>query len=310
MWMSGVLKIWKIVACGTVLAAGSVMLTGCGGDSTEGPSLSALHRSAMKETDPGLRAKKLVGVALQQSKAGDSAGCETSLAQAIQAASEIKEPAGKAAALNSVADAMARSGNTTDAKKQLRAARSAADEVEELTARIPLLARCAEIMAQRIEDTDGALDILKEAEKFAGQIEDPADKVTAQLRIVSGFQNAKGTGDVERLGAVAVEGARGLTDPRKKADGLADAGGVMHRAGLAEQATTLFAEAESAIESIEAANSRGYALVNLANRRIAAGAKDEAAKTINAANATAEKVTDPVFREELTKKIREVQQKL
>jgi len=300
---------WTVYACFAVLF-GATQLTGCGGGSEGGPTLSSQHQAAKAEVDPGLRAKKLVAVALKQSKAGDSAGSDVSLAEAMQAASEIKDPAGKAGALNAVADAIGQSGNSADAKKQVRAARSAADEVEELPVRIPLLTRSAEILAQRIEDTDGALDILKEAEKLAGQIEDPAAKVTAQLRVVGGYHVAKGTGDVERLGAVAVEGARELTDARKKSEALADAGGVLRRAGLTEQGTTLFAEAETAAESIEDANSRGYALLNLATRRFAGGIKDDAAKTIKAAEAAAEKVTDRAMREELSKKIREIQNKL
>lgn len=306
---SSFMRAWRFATCGVVLVGGFT-LAGCGGGSTEGPSLAAQHQAAKKEVDPNLRAKKLVAVALQQLKAGDSAGSDASLAEAMQAASEMKEPAAKAGTLNSVADAIGRSGNLADAKKQLRAARGAADEVEDLPTRIPLLARSAEILAQRLEDAAGAMDILKEAEKLAGQIEDPADKVAAQLRVVGGFYVAKGTGDVERLGAVAVEGARALTEPRKKSEALADAGGVMRRAGQVAEAATLFGESESAAETIEDANSRGYALVHVATRRLTAGDKDDAAKTIKAAELTAEKVTDRAMREELTKKVREVQNKL
>lgn len=303
------LRIRRITARGAVLL-GALALVGCGGDSSQGPSLAAQHQAAKQETDPGIRARKLVSVALELSKAGDMSSCNTALAEAQQSITEVKEPAGKAAGLNLVADASARAGNTADAKKQLRAARNAADEVEDVSARIPLLARTAEILALRLEDATGAVDILKESEKLSEKLEDPPAKVAAQLRVVAGFQVAKATGDVERLGAVAVEGARGLSDERKKAEALADAGGVMQRAGLAEQAAALFAESDTTARKIEDASGRGYALLNLANRLLAAGAKDKAGETIQAAEAAAEKVSDRALREELVKKINDAKNKL
>lgn len=306
-------KVWftrcRAAVTGGALLVSGIGFTGCGGG-PERPSVNAQYDAAKKEADPSIRARRLVGVALELSKAGDMNGANTAIAEALVAVNEIKEPASKAAGLNTVGDGMGRQGNKADAKKQLRAARNAADEVEEIASRVPLLSRTAEIWAQQLEDIEGATDILKEAEKLADQVEDPVAKVTAQLRVVSAFVATKGAGDVERLGAVAVENARGLADERKKAEALADAGGVMHRGGFAEMATALFTEAEAGAEKIADPSGRGYALLNLANRRLAAGAKDDAGKSLTAAEASAEKVSDRALREELTKKIRETRNKL
>lgn len=284
--------------------------SGCGGSTPAEPSLAVQYQNAVKEADPGARARKLATLAGKQFQAGDSAGGEASLAVAVQAAEELKEADAKAGALNLVADAYGRAGNTTDAKKTLRQARSTADGVEDPAVRIPLLARCAEIHAQRLDAADDALDILKEAETTAGQMTDPAARVSAQLRILSALHLAKATGDVERLASTVFEAARAVEDRRKQADSLAEAGQIAKRIGQNDVATQLFGESFAAAEQIEDANSRGYAQLNLGGRQISAGDKEAAKKSLDAAEATSEKVADRALREGLSQKIRQARNKL
>lgn len=292
---------------GVVATLAAVAASGCGGDTSKGgASLAAQFRSASAEPDAAARARKLVALAPKQYGAGDAAGGDASLGAALAAADEVTDKLIQAGLLQQIGDLYGRQGNSFDAKKTLRRARGVADEIEDVAQRVPVLARCAESLHLRAEEPDLALEILKESEQLAGSIaENPTGKGSATLRVAAAYFAIKATADAERLAAFGAELARGIEEPRARADALSEAAAIAHRVGMKEQAGELFTESIATAAKIEDPHSRGYAQLTLSNRLHTAGDKDQAAKLLAAAEKSADDTKDRGLREGLLEKIRQ-----
>ena len=71
-----------------LIAAILAGITGCNEGSSDGPSLSEQYQQLLRQPNPDIRANKLVSLAIEQNKAGDTNGLERSLDKAADACAD------------------------------------------------------------------------------------------------------------------------------------------------------------------------------------------------------------------------------
>jgi hypothetical protein len=282
----------------------ALLALGCGGGEKPGKSLTQQFNEAMKVSDAGLRARRLVGVAEKQHKAGDLSSCTSSLAAAKEAAMSVSDAVSQANTLNLVAGGYARlDGNAEDIKSLLKESAKAIERIEDAGAKVQPLAELAAATSVHLKNKDAALSHLKSAEDAAAQIELPPNRTQAWGRIAVAYSKAAEIAEAERVMSAARSFADEQMDPRTRADCLAEIGSAWHSLKDTEQSQNAFAAAEQTAGAIEDQQSRAYALLHLAQKISKAKQKAEARKLLLAAQDVALKVKDTSIRGPLVEEI-------
>jgi hypothetical protein len=165
-------------------------------------------------------------------------------------------------------------------------------QIQDATAQVPVLADLAAATGKHLEDTSAAAGFLKTAETAAGAIELPQAKVAALAKVASAYGQTGGSGDAERVLTGALDYARSRGEPREQATCLAHVWSALVTLKRTDQAAAVLAEARQTAEGIAAAESRAYALLQLAQKCSAGGRKEIAAELLDKAQAAADQVSD------------------
>jgi hypothetical protein len=113
------------------------------------------------------------------------------------------------------------------------------------------------------------------------------------LAIAGRFQEIENTEESQRAADAALELARGIEDPRRRCETLAEAAVRLHKNGQSEAAAAVFDEAASAAGAITGNDvSRAYALLTLADKLHATGQNARAAGVLKTAEDLAFRVDD------------------
>lgn len=281
-----------------------LLAAGCGDGAAKGPSLTQEYQTAAKLSDASQRSRRLAAVAEKQQKAGDIQAAEASLSGAKEAAAAATDQASKSGALVNLAGSYARMGKSPhELQALLKDAGQAVGEIKDADAKVPALSDLAVATGNHLKDASQAADYLKTAEEAAGTIELAPAKVAALAKIAAAYGQLSMASDADRMLSGALEFARSRSDPREKATSLASVWTVLVGLKRTEQATAVLAEARQIAEAIPTDESRGYALVGIAQKCSAAGQKGVAGELLTKAQAAAEKVTDSSARRPLTDEI-------
>jgi tetratricopeptide (TPR) repeat protein len=291
-----------------VLIAGLACLTlltlGCGGGGKGEKSLTQLYQEALKVPDAVQRARRLVGVAEKQQKAGDLLGASASLSSAREAANSISDPSSKASSLTIVAGGYARvEQNPGEAKQLLKDAAKAIGAIQDADAKVPALADLAISTHQYLKDSDLAAAYLKSAEDAAASISQLRTRLMAQCRIVTAYGKVDRGADAQRLSNELLELARAQADAREKSDFLADVAGAQLQINQGQAADATLAEALKASDEIATPDSHAYALLNIARKLAAAKRKGESKQLLSKAQDQALQVKDTSVRTPLMEEI-------
>ena len=282
----------------------SIGFAGCGGGSGKaGPSLSKQYQEALKQTDASMRASKLVTIAEAQKKAGDTLGSDASLSAASEAAYSLSEPSSKANALNKVAAAYGRAGDTSTVKKLLKDTAKEIEKVPDPDIKIRTLADLASTTGLYLKNPDAAAEHLATAEKAAETIEGAQGKIAAQAKIAGAYARIERTKDAERILETVLAFARGLADPKEKAESLAAAASAQVSMKQTDAAKGTFDEAQQVAATIPADDQRGYALLHISQKLSLAGRKSDAKAALSKAQDAALKVTDSSLKAALVEEI-------
>ncbi len=291
----GVTTSWGLVLLG-------LFLTGCGG-SGSGESLHAQYERAMQIADAEARVAQLLRVADKQHAAGDAVGAEKSLVSAADAAKAIRDAGGRATALNRVGMATARMNRPYEAKDIFREVQKVLGEVEDPEVRVALLTRMGYTYAKYLDEAGEAADMLSRAEQSAQQVAYPEGRIEALLEVAYTHFGLGQEEQTRRLLDQSLADARGLEDVRKRADSLASAGATLSKMKKADEAKTIFQEAQQTAAEIPDPLSQAYAYVHLGTKLIESDLKGAAQKILETAEASADKVTDQSMRGPLMEKI-------
>jgi hypothetical protein len=157
---------------------------------------------------------------------------------------------------------------------------------------VPVLADLAAATGKHLQNAGAAAQFLKTGEEAAAAIVLPASKVASLAKIASAYGQLNLAAEADRVLAAALDFARGREDAREKATCLASAFAALEGLKQTDKAQAVLAEARQTAESIAADESRGYALLSVAQKCLAAGKKQIAGELLTQAQAAADKVTD------------------
>jgi len=295
-----------------VLLAATLFTAGCGGGSKSGgKSLFQQYKNALAEPDKESRASKLVAVAKKQRSAGDIAGAETSLADAVKAASEVEAHFGRASSYMEIAEQYGESGVTSKAKKSLREARRAIDQIEKDLTRVSALSELAVCYGLYLKNMEAARSYLGQAERSVAKLEVPADKVIGHLAIASSYHQLKLAEDSQRTIEAARTTAGSIQDTRARCDAITKVATALGQMKEKEKAKAQFDEAIEAADAIDDPVSKAHALAEVGHALSNAGVKDKAEQVLDRARKVAfDQVTDAGLQNEIFEKINKYLQSL
>ncbi|MCC7084858.1 MAG: hypothetical protein IT427_07615 [Pirellulales bacterium] len=286
--------------------------SGCGGGKSNdrgaggGISIQQLYTQAMADNNPPTRARKLVRVGEQQFRAGDMSGADTSYREAAKAIDEIKDPYLRASAETVLAGAYARSSGQTDAERLLKSAAALVANAESADNKVELLSNIAGVYAVNLRQPGNASAKLQDAEKLAGDIVAPSDRLTALAAIIRGYAKAKKTADVDRLVETAGELADGIQDPAKKADALSAFGRALVDADRKKQGVSRLAAAAEAANKIDVTYGKVYALASIAEQYAHAGDAAKARALLSECEELSKNISEIDLRADAQEKVRQV----
>lgn len=301
----------------SVLAGGFAALSGCGGGTNSSggggsgePSLTARIDAAMKRSDPAMKARDLVPLALSQQKGGDLNGAEKTMRVAAEAARSVPEVDKRAARLNSVAAGFGQISLPDEVKKLLKEVRESIDAIHEKPERIGPLAELGANYGLYGNSQASAEAALREAEEIARAIDMPLEQIRALLKVAYGWSRLKNEENTNRLMGDATELANGLEDARHKTEALADLGRTWHRMQKPTEGDQQFASAAAAATAIEEPASQAYALLYLADKRLISLQNGEAQKLVDKADELSRGIKDGSIRGQLATELDAMRRRL
>lgn len=303
---AGLVGLLTLVGCGGNGGGGG----GTSGGSSDGPSLTQQIDSALKRSDPAIKSRELVPLALKQHQGGDLNGAEKTMRMAAEAARAVPDGANKAARLNNVAAGFGQISLPDEAKAMLKEVREAIDAIHDKPERIGPLAELGANQGLYAGSQSSAEAALREAEEIARSIELPLEKLRALNKVAYGWSRIKNTENTDRLIGDAKELASGFEEQREKAESLADIARTLQRMQNSAEADKLFAEAEAAVDQIERPESQAYALVYIADKRLLGNQRAEAQKLVEKADNIARNVKDGSIRGPLQEKVDEMKRRI
>jgi hypothetical protein len=232
-------------------------------------------KEALEIEEAHHRAAKLLSLARQQFAAADREGAESTLAETEKAIGLAENTIERARLYADLATFQAQANKRTDAIRNDRLARKNAEELKEnALVHVVVMIRIA-FTASELTNEKESLAILETCEKEAAAIKDPLNRSIAWSEIArawSFFENK----DLKKLAlSNAVAAAKEAPTPRDASEALCTIAEFQTSEKEIEAATETLTQAQSFIEKISDAISRGHAQLNLAERWVRLGKADE-----------------------------------
>ncbi|MEE8451883.1 MAG: hypothetical protein V3R99_08210 [Thermoguttaceae bacterium] len=283
----------------------SLSLIGCGGPSDSSrPKLSAKQRvdRALKDPVPESRAKALVRIGYEQSKAKDEYGSEETLKLAAKASAEIPDPAIRASVWSMLAEAHQRIGNRGEARGAVQSALTAAGEVDDVESKANALARTGR--AQGVTgDVDGALKTLAEAERLAGELGDAYGEVLVLGAAASSYHKIGKPQQADRALATALERGKTIEDDLQRCQALGDVAARQHSLEIPTARETFDLAVKTARE-IDKVYAKAHAMADLAQKLSKAGYHAQTHEILEEADQAANKIPEPDLQRQTVEKVR------
>ncbi len=299
--------------CAVMLAGTGLIgltLAGCGGAPDSGGRTASFQEqiaAAQKETDPELRAYRLIKIGRSQWEAKDRAGAERTLRLAEKDCESIPEAADQANTYVLLAEALAWLDDRSVARRAVQAAAAAAGRIEDLESKAKALARLAE--AQAYDDLTVATATLQAAELSAAKIDDPQGKTLSLCAIAGAYGAIDKKDQQQRVLGAALEFVNTLGDPRKRCAALAEVAASQSDLDGPDAAAKTFDLALEAAEKITDPYAKSYAIAEAAKKFSAAGLHAKAQELLGQAERLAEKIPQPDMRAEALENIRTLKRK-
>lgn len=290
------------------LAAAAIwcgLLAGCGGAGDGGQDFEQQFRRIAKIPNPETRAKDFVRLAYRQRDGGEVLAAATTLNAAAKSAVLVENPAGRASAISTVFFAYAKFDRLSDAEKLMGDAESAVQAIEAPADKFTALTNLGIAYGVYLKKELTAAEKLTAAAELLQQIELPRERASLQLRLGSCYFRIFLPDEGLQQVQAAVQWARDA-EPRARADVLAEAAATatkLENPPEAFQGAALFKEAVAAAAEIDSAESKAYALVNLAETMRQSGDTQGAREFLAQAQDVAHEVSDNSLRKPLMDRI-------
>jgi len=283
----------------------SLMLIGCGGSSDSSPPrLSAKQQvdRALKDPVPESRAKALVRIGYEQSKAKDDYGSEETLQLAAKASAEISDPAIRTSVWSMLAEAHQRIGNRSEARTAVQSALTSAGEVDDIESKANALARAGR--AQGVAgDVDGALKTLGEAERLAGELGDAYGEVLVLGVAASSYHKIGKPDHADRALATALQRGKAIEDDLQRCQAIGEVAARQHSLKLPTARDTFDLAVKTARE-IGKVHAKAHALADLAQELSKAGYHAQTHEILEEADQAANKIPEPDLQRQTVEKVR------
>ncbi len=280
----------------TVLLSASLSLAlvvslGCtkGGGTRGGQSFSARIEAAKSEPDAEVRAAQLAAIGVEQSGASEPYEAKQTLKLAVQAAAKIERPVQRARMLAQVAKDQVKVNDRLDAQRTLKLALDAVEEVEGAEDQAGILADTA-IAQAGIGAPKDAEQTLKRALELAQSVDQPQDRMIVLSRVGGAQAQIEQESEARTTLLAAGALAESIDDLQIRGQRLAVLAASWRRFDT-EKSDEIFAEAVSAVESIENPVPRAYGFIQVGTQMHQAGIAGKARGMFDRANNTAREVT-------------------
>jgi len=283
----------------------SLSLIGCGGSSdSSGSKLSAKQRAqqALKDPVPESRAKALVRIGYEQSKAKDDYGSEETLRLASKATAEIPDPAIRASVWSMLADAHQRIGNRAEARTAVQAALTAAEEVDNIESKANALARAGRTQALT-GDSSGAMKTLAEAERLAGELGDAYGEVLVLGATAASYHKIGKPQQADRVLATALQRGETIEDDLQRCQAISEVAARQHDLEIPTARETFDLAVKTARE-IEKDHAKAHALADLAEKLSKAGYHRQTHEILEEADQAANKIPEPDLQRQTVERVR------
>jgi tetratricopeptide (TPR) repeat protein len=258
-------------------------------------------------TDARRRANRMLQIAQQQGKKGETGDAAKSVGSGMDAALKVEDLYERCRILNRaifIYSSIGYGHRIDELPHPLKYVAGEVEKIEDLGKRIEISAQLAEIYKKFMEKNTTAEMYLEECEKWAGQIESLDEGVRALMVIAYYCHRMGHDEDSERLVMAALEKATTVEGGRPQAEMYGELGTRLLRLNRKEQALTVFGIAEEGADAVEEDLSRAYAYLDLAQRLKAKGDADGCSRLLGAAEKIAERESQGAITRELLEKIR------
>ncbi len=303
------LAVWCFVGMFTLTAVGC---GGCGSSSkkkTKG--FDEQVKTAMEDSDPASRAKKLAGIAVQRFNSGDQPGANNTIGKAVEACEEIEDAAGRAEVFAQLAEGKNQIGEPNGAKELAEKATKAVKEIDEAESaerKGIVLAKVGRAYGV-IGNPSDARSTLKEAVELADGMSDPMGKLLVLTEVAGSFYQFEATSDYNRIMGTIRSFVESMPDARNRADALA-AVAAQQAALKISDASATFDDAEGEAGKIEDPASGAHALINIAEKLSKASRHTRAHEVLKKADTIANTIKAPDVNKQTVEKVRTLMQTL
>ncbi|MFP6648122.1 MAG: hypothetical protein VB817_01595 [Pirellulaceae bacterium] len=262
---------------------------------------------AAKIVDARRRANRMLQIAQQQKKQGDTGDASRSVGSGIHAALKVEDLYERCRILNRaiyIYSGIGYGHRIDESPYPLKQVSGDWEKIEDLGNRVEIGVQLAEIYKKFMEKNTTAEMYLEECEKWAGQIESLDAGVRALMVIAFYCHRLGHDEDSERLVMAALEKATTVESGRPQAEMYGELGTRLLRLDRQEQAAEVFEIAEQGADTVEEDLSRAYAYLDLAQRLKAKGDTESISRLLGAAEKIAEGEAEGAMSRELLEKIR------
>jgi tetratricopeptide (TPR) repeat protein len=293
----------------------SCVLTGCGGSGTDsgkgGVSYPKMIAEALKESEPEVKASKLIDIGVQQAKAMAVREAEDTLEMAFRACGEIKDPRTRAERFSRLAERQAQApiGNTSAARRSLKGAREAADAIEDAEPKAKALVGVARGQGAA-KDLEGAVETLKAAEKIAGELPDAMGKTMVLGPIAAAYGRIGQEAESDRVLQAALAAAQGADNAQTRTNAMAEVAAVQSQMKKKADAEKTFNLTLESARKIEQPYGQCQAMIEIAVKLSKAGFAAKAHQLLKDAEAITPKIPEVDLQQQTLEKIRGTMDKL
>lgn len=299
-----------------VLVAILLPAAGCGGGKKKTKKTMTIgEREALaaKAPSPEAKSREYVEVVRLKIRSGDKEGAKNTLGKASDCMPEEAVATVWGPRLVEIAELYAQIDRRAEARKAVGQAVELSEKIDDAISRIRLLAEAGGLYGAKsggLSESKLARDVLGKAVELSGGVEDRF-KAQALSAIAMGYAQAGLAKDAGKVVEELEASAKGLEDPRPKAEALAAAASVRAQTGDKDAAVGLLKAAAEAAKSIGekgiAAENRTYALLAVATASANAGDAKAAGSLLKLAEKSAMQVPDPEAQKNAVEKVRQAQ---
>jgi len=297
-----------------LLTLSLISFSGCTKSSSEpekqGPSLTDQFDKAAGITDPNARARAMMGVALDQHQAKDSAGRNESLDEAEAAARKVEESLARAGVYTQLARTYAKVDDLYKAGGALEKAVAAAEKVAAPEPKARALSDIAEVQGALLEDQSAARRSLEKAEGLIEKIDTPQGQISAAASIARAYHKVGLKEDAQRVANKALEDAEALEDVELRAEMLTVVAGAQVQSGAKADAQSTLRKAVAAVDNVERPYTQVYRLKDVILQYLKAGNHEEAQKLYDRAKEISETIPAPDQMNDARRLLGELKRKL